>query len=146
MISSMPSGKGRGVAYRCVSDRSHLLRQVGSHDIDTIGQILHVSYLSRRKFVTHLPCTSNTRDHSLPTQSTICTDLSGDTSDFGRETSQTVHHPIDRALEFQDLSKGRNIDLLAQISLCDCGSTGYQLKGYTDQTAEHTLQQRIALE
>jgi hypothetical protein len=75
------------LAHRSMSDRSHLFSQVGSHDIDTIGQVLHISFVSLLYSFPHLPCTSNTRYHSLTTKSTICSDLSGYSSDLGRETS-----------------------------------------------------------
>jgi len=50
-------------------------------------------------------------------------------------------------LEFQNLSKGRDIDLLAQVSFRNGSRTGCQLD-LSDRLAKagHTLRQPIALE
>jgi hypothetical protein len=89
-----------------MSDRSHLLRQICSHDVDTVSQVLSLSvYICDLDGITHFPCTGDSRDHGLTTESTIRSDLSSDSSDFGRETSQTVHHPVDCTLANQFLSQ-----------------------------------------
>lgn len=60
---------------------------------------------------TYLPSSSYTRHHSLSSQSTVRADLSGNTRDFGRETSQTVNHTIDGTLERVSEMRPRSLEL-----------------------------------
>ena len=56
------------MAYGGVSNRPHLLCQIGGHDVHTVRQILSntISPESHNASETDLPCASDTRDHGLP--------------------------------------------------------------------------------
>jgi hypothetical protein len=56
----------------------------------------------------------------LTSQFPLTPNFQSDTGDFGRQRSQSDHHPIDRIFEIQDFTTRIDLDLFAEIAECDC--------------------------
>ena len=88
-----------------LADAAHLVGEVGSHQVDVVGQIL--------------PGARDTRHPSLTAKLTLRADLAGDAGHLRRECPQLLDHRVDGVLELEDLSLGFDGDLLGEVSVCD---------------------------
>ncbi len=93
-----------------MSNGSYLQRQVGSHGVDRVGEIL--------------PSTTDTQHGSTTTKLAFGSDFLGDARYLEREGSQRFHHVVDGQLEVQELAANLDVDGLAEITACDsCGDS-----------------------
>src|SRR3569833_1429748 len=112
LLGEITLGDGRGH----VDNVSHLRGQVVGHGVDVHRQLV--------------PHSLDTHDVGLATQYALGSDIAGDTSDFGCECPQLIHHCVDRLLELQNLTSGRPLDLLGQISVGDGRGHGCDFAHY----------------
>src|SRR6266566_1901744 len=83
-------------------DVSHLVRQVGRHEVDVIGKVF--------------PRTGQTLHFSLAAELSFGADFTGDARDFGSKRGELVHHGVDRVLQLEHLSSHIYGNFFCQIA------------------------------
>src|SRR2546427_3514845 len=86
-------------------DASHLVRQVGGHQVDVVGEVL--------------PRAGDALDVGLTSELAVGADLTRDTHDFTREGVQLVDHRVDGVLELENLPLAFDRDLLGDVAVGD---------------------------
>ena len=86
-------------------DPPHLLREIGGHDVDVVGQVL--------------PRAAHALNLSLATQPSIRAHFPRHARHLGGEGVELVDHRVDRVLQLEDLALHVDRDLAGQISAGD---------------------------
>ena len=86
-----------------LDDAAHLAGQVGRHQVDVVGEVL--------------PGAGDALHLGLAAELALGADLLGHAGDLGRESTQLIHHGVDRALELEDLAPGLDGDLLREVAV-----------------------------
>src|SRR3989475_7895774 len=101
-LASQVAGCDRGDD---AGDASHLVRQVGGHQVDVVGEVL--------------PRAGDALDVGLTSELAVGADLTRDTHDFTREGVQLVDHRVDGVLELENLPLAFDRDLLGDVAVGD---------------------------
>src|SRR5262249_30055592 len=90
-----------------LDDATHLLGQIGGHEIHGVGQVL--------------PCAGSTRHLRLSTKLAFGADLARDTRDFAGKGVELVHHGVDGIFQLEDFALHVDGDLARQVTARNCG-------------------------
>src|SRR5262249_18474873 len=90
---------------RHFGDVAHLAGEVGSHEVDVVGEVL--------------PCAGDAGHAGLATQFAVGADFAGHTRDFRREAIELIEHDVDAVLQLEDFAADFDCDLFREIAAGD---------------------------
>src|SRR6202022_81415 len=88
-------------------DASHLIGEVGGHQVDVVGEVL--------------PRAANAGYLGLAAELALGAHLAGDTRHLVGEGVELIDHRVDGVLELEDLALDVDRDLLGEVAFGDCG-------------------------
>src|SRR5690606_33809408 len=110
---------------RDLRDVADLVRQVGRHRVDVVGEVL--------------PDAADARYAGLAAEASFGADLAGDARHLVGEGRQRVDHRVHGVLELRDLALGVDGDLLAEVSLGDGGGDLRDVADLVRQVVRHRV-------